>query len=284
VRYDRLLLALGAVPRFAIAGALPFRGPSDAHRIADGLRDLGTRRRVVFAAPPMRVWTLPVYELALLTARWARRQERTLELTVATPETRPLEVFGGSVSAEVAAVLAGAGIAFRGGVAPRDVVDGALELGEGERLPADLVIALPRLDGPDVDGLSSDARGFVDVDGHCRVIGVDDVYAVGDMTSHPVKQGGLAAQQAVVAASAIAFAAGAPVEAEPYEPVLRALLLTGETPRWLRSERGESEIVGGDAPWWPPHKVATRYLAPYLGGEGRVVAGASGQVIASGRG
>ena len=51
-------------------------------------------------------------------------------------------------------------------------------------------------------------------------------------------------------------------------PVLRALLLTGETPRWLRAEGDASEIVSGDAPWWPPHKVATRYLAPYLGGEG----------------
>jgi hypothetical protein len=60
--------------------------------------------------------------------------------------------------------------------------------------------------------------------------------------------------------------------------------LTGETPRWLRSEGGASELVAGDAPWWPPHKVATRYLAPYLGGEGRTVAAVGGDVIASGRG
>lgn len=204
-----------------------------------------------------------------------------MELTIATPEARPLEVFGGPASAEVAAVLAAAGVAFRGGVAPRDVIDGALELGGDERLPADLAIALPRLDGPAVAGLPCDARGFVDVDGHGRVLAVDDVFAIGDMTSLPVKQGGLAAQQAVVAASAIAFAAGADVEPEPYEPVLRALLLTGETPRWLRSERGESEIVEGDAPWWPPHKIATRYLAPYLGGEGRIAA-TGGDVIAAG--
>ena len=283
IGYDRLVLALGARPRIAIAGAIAFRGPQDARRIAAGLRELGTRRLVVFAVPPMPAWTLPIYELALLTARWARPQKRRLELTIVSPESRPLEVFGGRASAEVQALLEQAGISFRGGAAPRDVVDGALELGGDERLAADLVIALPRLDGPAVRGLPHDARGFVDVDDFCRVIGMDDVYAVGDMTSSPVKQGGLAAQQAVTAATAIAFAAGADVAPHPYEPVLRAELLTGETPRWLRAEGGASELSSGDAPWWPPHKIATRYLAPYLGGEGGAAV-VAGSVIAPGRG
>jgi sulfide:quinone oxidoreductase len=282
--YDQLLLALGARPQIAVAGALPFRGPQDTARIAAGLRELGTRRRVVFAVPPVPAWTLPVYEFALLTARWARQSERRLELTIVSPEARPLEVFGGPVSAEVQTVLTRAGVSFRGGASPRDVVDGALELGNDARVPADLVIALPRLDGPAVPGIPSDARGFVDVTAFCRVVGVDDVYAVGDMTSAPIKQGGLAAQQAVAAATAIAFAAGADVAPKPYEPVLRALLLTGETPRWLRAHGDASEMTSGDAPWWPPHKIATHYLAPYLGAEGQSVAVAGGNVIASGRG
>jgi sulfide:quinone oxidoreductase len=281
IAYDRLLLALGARPRRAIDGALTFRGPQDAPRIATGLRELGTRSRVVFAVPPVPTWTLPIYELALMTANWRRHREQRLEPTIVTPETRPLEVFGSAASAEVAALLAGAHIAFHGGDAPRDVVDGALELLGGEALPADLVVALPSLDGPAIPGLPGDARGFVDVDEFCRVLGLSDIYAVGDMTRAPIKQGGLAAQQAVVAATAIAFAAGAHVTPEPYRPVLRALLLTGETPRWLRFEGGASEVVAGDAPWWPPHKIATRYLAPYLGGEGRMVAASEGAVIAT---
>src|SRR4051794_28072830 len=68
--YDTLLIGLGARPQIAVAGALPFRGPEDARRIAAGLRELRTRRPVVFAVPPRPAWTLPVYELALLTARW----------------------------------------------------------------------------------------------------------------------------------------------------------------------------------------------------------------------
>src|SRR5262249_8799311 len=58
---------------------------------------------------------------------------------------------------------------------------------------------------------------------------------------------------------------------------------TGGTPRWLRAERGASGIVGGDAPWGPPHKGATRHLAPHPGGRGRVAAG-GGDVVAAGEG
>jgi NADPH-dependent 2,4-dienoyl-CoA reductase/sulfur reductase-like enzyme len=56
--YDHLLLALGARPRRSIEGALTFRGPQDAPRIAAGLRELGTRSRVAFAVPPVPAWTL----------------------------------------------------------------------------------------------------------------------------------------------------------------------------------------------------------------------------------
>jgi sulfide:quinone oxidoreductase len=113
------------------------------------------------------------------------------------------------------------------------------------------------------------------------VLGVEDAYAVGDMTSAPIKQGGLAAQQAVVAATAVAFAAGAHVTPTPYRPVLRALLLTGESSRWLRSDHDDQ--LEADVPWWPPHKISTLYLAPYLGGEGRAVAARGGEVIVAGR-
>ena len=94
--------------------------------------------------------------------------------------------------------------------------------------------------------------------------GLPDVYAVGDMTSRPLKQGGLATQQADAAAAAIAAAAGAPVEAAAYRPVLRAMLLTGDRPRYLRRAPGDRGRAADEAPWWPPHKIAGRELAPYL--------------------
>ena len=65
-----------------------------------------------------------------------------------------------------------------------------------------------RLQGAPLDGLPQTVYGFIPVDSHCRVHGVTDVFAAGDITSFTVKQGGIAAQQADVAAAAIAAAAG----------------------------------------------------------------------------
>ena len=105
------------------------------------------------------------------------------------------------------------------------------------------------------------------MDLHGLVDGLDDVYAAGDGTICPIKQGGVAAQQADAVAEAIAARAGAPVEPQPFRPVLRGLLLTGSTPRYLRSEvsggRGQDQ-VSEHALWWPSSKVAGRCLAPYL--------------------
>jgi sulfide:quinone oxidoreductase len=116
-------------------------------------------------------------------------------------------------------------------------------------------------------GLPSDPDGFVPVDAHGRVPGVGDVYAAGDVTTWPIKQGGLAAQQADAAAEAIAAEAGADVTPQPFRPVLRGVLLTGRGRRWIRRDLGGAEGEGETqrhALWWPPTKVAGRYLAPYL--------------------
>jgi sulfide:quinone oxidoreductase len=111
-----------------------------------------------------------------------------------------------------------------------------------------------------------DADGFIPTDEHGRVPGLDDVYAAGDATSFPVKQGGIAAQQADAAADAIAARAGAPVTAEPFRPVLRGQLLTGSLPRYLRARPGSQapSIVSTEPLWWPPSKIVGHHLAPFL--------------------
>ena len=90
-----------------------------------------------------------------------------------------------------------------------------------------------------------------------------DVFAAGDLTSFPIKQGGLAAQQADAAAEAIAARAGAELEPTPFRPVLRGLLLTGMEPRFLRGD-GEDSVVDTEPLWWPPAKIVGRHLAPFL--------------------
>jgi hypothetical protein len=114
----------------------------------------------------------------------------------------------------------------------------------------------------------ADAEGFLPTDQHGAVRGVEAVYAAGDGTDFPVKQGGLAAQQADAAAHAIAQRAGVDVEPAPFKPVLRGRLLTGGGSRFLRQlltgGEGETSRASAQALWWPPTKVAAPYLAPYL--------------------
>jgi sulfide:quinone oxidoreductase len=81
-----------------------------------------------------------------------------------------------------------------------------------------------------------------------------------------IKQGGVATQQADAAASQTAARAGADVTPAPFEPVLRAALLTGQGSLYVRrqlAQGGETEIAD-EPPWWPPAKIAGRYVAPFL--------------------
>jgi sulfide:quinone oxidoreductase len=264
--YDALLLALGARPTPSLPGALTFAGPRDVAAIGDALRALprdGARRRVVFVAPAGVAWTLPLYELALMTAGWADGQELPLDVEIVTREDAPLGVFGAAASQEVTERLTAAGVGVRTATFASEAVDGAVWLELEGPVAADLVVALPRLSGPRIPGLPCDADGFVPVDRLGRVRGADDAWAVGDMTTRPLKQGGLAAQQADVAAADIAGQAGADVHVEPYAPTLQGVLLTGGEPLYLEHGPASSSAAEGFA-WWPSHKVVGRYLAPYL--------------------
>ena len=217
----------------ALPGALTFTGPADAERLADALR--AATGRVAFVAVDPG-WTLPLYELALMTARWAHAGARGLEVVVITPEARPLGVFGAPAAAAVEEALAAQGIALRTASVATEVADGAVHLELEGPLPADLAVALPRLRGPALPGIPDAEHGFVAVDAFGRVEGAPGVFAVGDMTTRVMRQGGLAAQQAEAAASALAAETGADVTPVPYAPVLRGMLLTGAEPLYLRRD------------------------------------------------
>jgi sulfide:quinone oxidoreductase len=267
LRYDALLLTLGARPVTSIPGALMFRGPADEEAFSALLHDArtGNVKRLVFAIPAGASWPLPLYELALLTAVHLADAGASVELALVTPEDRPLKLFGASASEAVAELLEMHGIALRAETTAIGVVDGALRVLPDERIEADCVVALPRLEGPRLEGVPCDANGFVPTDAHGLVLGLDDVYAAGDLTDFAVKQGGIATQQADAAAESIAAAAGAPIEPRPFTPVLRGLLLTGLTPRYLRAEPGSVRSTADTEPlWWPPAKIVGRYLAPFL--------------------
>jgi len=261
--YDKLLVAVGARPVPALEGAITFAGAADAPAVAAALDETA---RLAFVLPSASSWALPVYELALMAAAELRDRGAEPELTVVTAEPAPLWVFGAEAAAAIRDLLAERGIALRTG----------MRVGDAAALDADRVIALPLLRGPAVPGLEHDQDGFLPVDRHGRVVGAPDVFAAGDATTFPLKQGGLAAQQADAAAAAIAAELGVPVEPAPFAPVIRGLLLTGGAPLYLRAEltaSGEPDNVTSRRPsaavsqrtlWWPPGKIAGRYLAPLL--------------------
>jgi sulfide:quinone oxidoreductase len=271
--YDQLLIATGASPRPAVAGALTFRGPGDIELIRGLLRELddGEVQRVAVAVPLGAVWALPAYELALLIAAYAgERRIEDVQVVLVTPEEEPLQLFGSAASAAARALFAERGITLHPHAYATEASDGQLHLVPEATIAVDRVVALPRLYGRPIDGIPHTRDGFIVIDEQGRVAGFRDIFAAGDVTSFPVKQGGIAAQQADAAAEAIAADLGAIPEAHPFRPVLRGLLLTGGAPRYLRHEvsggQGATSAISLEPLWWPPAKIVGRHLAPFLAG------------------
>ena len=267
--YDVLLLAVGARGVEAVPGALTFRDNADGGNLRGVVTDLerGEIRRLAFTVPGGVSWSLGLYELALLCASRARELALAgVELTLVTPESRPMEVFGVRGAELVGELLERAGIEQMLGTRPVAYRDGALAVEGGRVLPCDAVVSLPALEGPAISGIRQERGGFIAVDQFGAAFEAERVFAVGDATWFPVKQGGIATQMADSAASSIAALAGAAVDPQPFRPVLRGALLTEWGPRYLRTALAEAGP--GDAArsvlWWPPSKVAGKYLAPYL--------------------
>jgi sulfide:quinone oxidoreductase len=268
VSYDALLLALGATPREAVPGAVTFTGPRDDQGLGAILDEAttGQAKKLAFAVPDGVTWPLPAYELALLTQiHLGEAGVGGFSVEIVTPEAAPLELFGEAASKALRELLEIRGIGVTLARAPAAFENGRLRLLPDGELETDRVVALPRLEGPRLEGISHDSDGYVPTDEHGRVLGIEDVWAAGDLTAFPVKQGGLAAQQADAAAESIAAHAGAPIEPQPFKPVLRGLLLTGLAPRYLRAETETGESTADTEPlWWPPAKIVGRHLAPFL--------------------
>jgi len=266
--YDELIIAVGASTRPAFEGAVTLG--DDLFELGGLVADLarGYLRSVAFVVPDHCTWPLPLYELALRTADEVWRKELDhVQLHLITTELAPLDVFGLEASAAVSDLLRAAHVELHCGVNANVHRGGHLDTGFGGGLGVERVVALPLLNGPRLHGLPSDREGFIPVDDYGRVVGFSDVYAAGDASDRPIKQGGLACQQADTLAAHIAQGAGARIDARPYAPVLRGRLLTG------RSDRFERRADTGGAPselWWPPVDLSGRYLAPYLASRGLI--------------
>jgi sulfide:quinone oxidoreductase len=274
IPYDYLLVASGARMLWAVPGAVTFWGVSDEGGLGAIVRKLraGAMRDVLFTMPGGHSWTVPLYELALLgSAVLAKSGIEDARLTIVTPEGAPLELFGPGVSEQMAELLSQRGIEVLTDRHPIAFENGRLKVAPGDPIETQAVVSLPRLEGRHIDGLSADPEGFLPVDEHCRVTGADRVFAAGDVTGFPIKQGGIATQEADAAAEAIAAAAGCELEPAPFDPVLRAVLWTGGRPRYLYGRpaggHGEVSTLDESPPWHERDgKIVGRYLTPFLDG------------------
>jgi sulfide:quinone oxidoreductase len=265
--FDALLVAVGARSRPALPGALTFGGVGQVEAFRTLLEEIegGAVRSVAFALPGGARWALPLYELALMTAARAAMQRVPIRIELVTHEKAPLDIFGPRVSARVRSLLRDAHIRLRTRTRALVAQPGRLFVAGGA-IAADRVVALGTLSVAPIPGLPQRRHGFIAVDPHMRVEGAPHVYAAGDATWYPLKQGGIAAQQADVAAAAIAADRGIDVPLESYDPVLRGILITGDVPHYIRDD----EIA--ETPMWRPvSKIAGSFLGPYIAGVDRTL-------------
>ena len=203
LEWDALLVALGARAVPAFERAITFWGPGDSEAVHGLVQDVehGYARRVAFVVPPGSAWSLPLYELALLTAARAFEANRTLALHVITPEDAPLGVFGTHASQSLVALLHNAGIVLHAGAYAEAVGHGTLELrpgGDGSRSAG----SWPSRASPATRCRVCRATP----PGSCRSTSTRACAAPATCgrratsTDFPLKQGGIATQQADVAA------------------------------------------------------------------------------------
>jgi len=268
--YDALLLATGVTRQPALRGAGTFVGPADVPAFKSFVESLcrGAYHRVAFIVPPGPSWPLPMYELALQAGTRLQASGVEARLAVITPESSALSMFGPVASRAVERALHARGITVHPGTYADSLSGGQLRLDLQGAVLVDAAWAAPRLVPRVPSGVPVADGGFVPVDPAGRVKGYVDLFAAGDVTLGDVKQGGVAAQQAAVAAEAIAALAGIGAQPEPSPPVLRALMLTGGEPLWLRADpESDTPSEASDEPlWWPAHKIFGKHLAPVLAG------------------
>ena len=136
----------------------------------------------------------------------------------------------------------------------------------GRRIDADRVVALPGSWGVALAGVPADGDGFIPVDAHGRVPGLPGVFAAGDATTSRSSR----------AASPPSRPTPWPRRSRPrparrWSPSRSARCCedccspAATTASSASGRRRRGRGRGRGAPlWWPPSKIAGRYLAPYL--------------------
>ena len=110
------MVAVGGRFRPAFEGVATFPSPTNPLTVEKLLTKAHVRGAdtIAFVVPPGVAWSLPLYEIALMTERRAReRSYKDLSIRFLTPEESPLAVFGAAASAALQEMLQARGIDSR---------------------------------------------------------------------------------------------------------------------------------------------------------------------------
>jgi sulfide:quinone oxidoreductase len=197
---DYLVVSLGAdfapeaIPGLAGVGH-NFCTLAGAESVRQALAQFRTGRLVVMTATPAYKCPAAPYEAALLLEYQCRRRgvrdQITMDLYAAEPG--PMGVAGPEVSAAVREMITAKGIAYHPEhqVTSVDASARRLSFANGKTAEFDLLLHVPPIRAPQVvreAGLIADS-GWIAVDRHTLETRFKGVYAIGDVTSIPLKLG-----------------------------------------------------------------------------------------------
>ena len=194
---DYLVVALGAqpspelTPGLAEAAHTPYT-LAGATRLRDALREFnGGRIVVAVTGLPYKCPAAP-YETAVMIHAYLEKRglRNQTDLQMISPEGMPMGTAGLEMAEAVKGLLAERDIPYRP-LTPTQSIDAAareLVLASGERVPFDLLAAVPAHRSPQVvqeSGLANEA-GWIPVDAGTLTTSFEGVYALGDVTTIPL--------------------------------------------------------------------------------------------------
>jgi sulfide:quinone oxidoreductase len=197
---DAMVIALGAdyapesIPGLAVAG-LNIYTLEGSGAIRDALARFEGGRIVILTAAPMYKCPAAPYEAALLVDAFLRkhglRDKTTIEFFAAEP--RPMFVAGPEVGAAVRGMVEAQGVAYHPEHQVKEVDPAArrITFANGTAAGYDLLFYVPPHRAPAVvreAGLTNEA-GWIPVDRHTLQTQFEGVFAIGDITSIPLKMG-----------------------------------------------------------------------------------------------
>jgi selenide,water dikinase len=272
--FDVLSLDVGARPAgLDVPGAQEHAVTIRPMRQAVALRSRIDTLAVPMRRGPVRVTVVGAgaggVEVALAVHRRIRKAGTRPEVTLVEASSDVLPDYAAPVRRRAAAILARRGVAVALASAVSRVEASAVQLADGTRAPADLVVWLAGAAGPALlagAGLPLDPRGFLLVGPTLRTVGGPPVWGAGDcvtLADHPEtpKAGVYAVRQGPVLARNLraALGDGSPASYVPQQTFL-SLLNTADGKALLR---WHGVVSHSRAAWWLKDRIDRRFVRRY---------------------